>query len=149
MGQKVRVLAQGQVKDRTIFNNRFVMEVCEKIHVHYRNLRIVMSLMDWEQMTKGAKDAYTRWKTLGEPGPGMTHIELCRKKVAMIPHSDQIMVSLNKNLYGPNEGKVFSEGAEFHETEYIHVKYRDLRLEMPIDEFKEFARVMTEASNAL
>lgn len=149
MGLKLKVLAKTEIPAKTIFNNRFVVEVCEKIHTHYRNLRIIQNMTDWEQMSKGMADAYNRWKKLGEPPIGKRHLELCRKPVALFPLTDNITISLNKNLYGPNEDKIFSEGAEFTEPEYIHVKYRDLRLEMPISEFKLFSDAMTKAKDEL
>ena len=48
-----------------------------------------------------------------------------------------------------NQGKIFSDGADFFEPEYIHLKYRDLRLEMSIDEFKTFCDAMREAESSL
>ena len=149
MGQTLRQLSTRPLPQKTIFNNRFVIDVCEKIHFHYRNLRIVQSLSDWESMSRGLVDAYNRWLKLGEPANGQRHIELCRKTVAMFPEDKGIEINLNKNLYKPNEGRIFSEGAEFSEPEYIHFKIRDIRLEMPVEEFLTLADAVAEAREAL
>lgn len=149
MGQTLRALSVRQLSKKTIFDHRFVIEVCEKIHFHYRNLRIVQSLSDWESMMRGMVDAYQRWLKLGEPSNGQRHIELCRKTVAMFTEDSDIKINLNRNLYKPNEGRIFSEGADFDEPEYIHLKIRDIRLEMPISEFMTLADAVQEAKEAL
>lgn len=149
MGQTLRNLSSKPLPKKTIFNNRFVVEVCEKIHIHYRNLRIVQSLSDWESMMRGMVDAYNRWLKLGEPANGQRHIELCRKTVAMFSEEEGIKINLNRNLYKPNEGRIFSEGAEFSEPEYIHLKIRDVRLEMPVSEFLTLAEAVQEAKESL
>lgn len=151
MGQIVRSLVSQQTNPRTIFNHRFVVEICEKVHVHYRNLRILMSLHDWLEMARGMRDSLTRWESQGSPEPhDGTHIELCRKDVAKHPVDDgHIRVSLNNNLYNKNGDKIYSLGAGFEEPQYIHLKIRDLRLEMSIDEFKELSKVVAEANSKL
>ena len=77
------------------------------------------------------------------------HIELCRKQIAIADNSKLIQVNLNDNLYNKNQDGIFSLGADFTDDKYIHLKLRDLRLEMSINEFKEFANVVIEASRKL
>ena len=149
MGQKIQVLSERKLSRKSVFNNRFVVEVCETIHVHYRNLRLLLSVTDWEMLSKGMVDAFDRWRKRGEPDPGKHHIELCRKQVATFPHNDGIMISLNKNLYKPNEGRIYSAGAAIDDKEYIHFKYRDLRMEMTIEEFRELSDTFKEAREKL
>lgn len=151
MGQTLRNLSEKTLEDKSVFNNRFVVEICEKVHVHYRNLRLLMSLQDWVQMAQGMSDALTRWKARGCPETVEgTHIELCRKEVAKYPVApDEVKVNLNKNLYPMHEGRVFSEGAEIKDPLYIHLKIRDIRLEMSMDEFLTLAEAITEAKASL
>jgi len=81
------------------------------------------------------------------PSFGSKHIELCRKDV--VPNKNESMcINLNKNLYKKVHG-IYSKGNEFDEDTYIHVKYRDLRIEMPESEFVEFADMVVEARNKL
>lgn len=150
MGQTIKNLSSRQVSKKTVFNNRFVVEVCEKMHTHFRNLRIVQSLDDWIEMAEGFKDALERWKKKGEPQCGKrTHIELCRKQVAVGSDEDMVKVNLNRNLYPHYEGKIFSDGADIDDDEYIHLKIRDLRLELTKDEFKQIAEAIEEANGRL
>jgi hypothetical protein len=151
MGHTILPLADKKLSEKAIFNNRFVVEVAETMHVHYRNLRINMSLSDWLEMAQGMSDSLKRWKDRGGPEPKEgQHIELCRKEVAKHPvDSDFCKVNLNKNLYIQNEGKIFADGAEFDEAQYIHVKLRDLRIELSKSDFKVLVDAIKEASDAV
>lgn len=150
MGHTIQGLAQKEIEQKSIFNNRFVIEICEKVHTHYRNLRIVQSLDDFVSMANGFSDSLERWKKRGCPGTGKNiHIELCRKQIAIADSSNMIQVNLNDNLYNKNKDGIFSLGADFTDDKYIHLKLRDLRIEMSINEFKEFSNVIAEASRKL
>ena len=151
MGHTIKNLSTKQVESKTIFNNRFVVEICECVHVHYRNLRIVLSLEDFLSMAQGMSDALTRWKKQACPQPSENiHLELCRKEVALGKVSeDEVKVNLNTNLYNKNEGRVFAEGANFNDPAYIHLKIRDLRVELSVDEFNQLADAIGEAKKVL
>jgi hypothetical protein len=147
VGQTIQKLSQRSLKRPAIFDKRFVVESCEDFHVHYRNLRINLGFQDWKSFGKGVADSFMRWVRKGSPVGG--HSELCRKQVASNPKNDGIMINLNKNLYKGNQGKIFSKGTDLPDDEYIHFKYRDLRLEMTLEEFKEMAECFKEAKGNL
>ena len=151
MGKTIVNLADKKFPERAIFNNRFVVEVAESFHVHYRNLRIVLSEKDWRELGKGFHDAWKRWTERGEPKAQVgQHIELCRKEVATVPlDSDYCKVNLNKNLYALHEGRIFSDGADLMDDTYIHLKIRDIRIELTKDEFKQLASAIKEASDVV
>lgn len=151
MGQTIKSLASRPLEQEAVFNNRFVVEICEKVHVHYRNLRIIMSEQDFEEFGRGMVDALSRWVTRGKPATAEgTHIELCRKNVAKYPVApDEIKVNLNKNLYPLHEGRVFAEGSVLKEPVYVHLKIRDLRLELSLSEFSELSEAIIEAKETL
>lgn len=150
MGRTLINLADKKLEGKAIFNNRLVVEVAETFHVHYRNLRIVLSQVDWESFGKGMSDAWKRWEQRGKPSCGEKHLELCRKEVAVSPiDNDLCRVNLNKNLYAENEGRIFAEGADLIDEQYIHMKVRDLRLEFTKAEFKTLAEVIKEAADAI
>lgn len=98
-------------------------------------------------MAKGFSDAFLRWIRKGSPTEG--HTELCRKTVASQAKDEGIKINLNRNLYSENGGKIFSEGAGLEGQEYIHFKYRDLRLEMTKEEFLTMAECFSEAKEKL
>ena len=149
MGKVIETLIQDSIPEKAIFNNRFVIEVCERFHIHYRNLRIALSTVDFKELTKGCAQALERWHTLGCPENPKEHIELCRKQIARDTLNDGIRVNLNENLYNKYDGRIFSEGSEFKDERYIHLKIRDMRIEMSIPEFKEFADAIAKASERL
>lgn len=151
MGRTLENLSRRNIGKKSIFNNRFVIELCESTHIHYRNLRIVQRLDDFISTAESFVSALERWKKRGCPGTGEgVHIELCRKNVAITDESDEVVINLNDNLYKKNEGGIFAEGANFSaDDKYIHVKLRDLRLEMSVEEFREVASAFTEAATKL
>ena len=148
MGQTIKQLSKRELQSNTIFPNRFVIEVCEEMHVHYRNVRFLFKQDLWRTIAEGFKASFDRWIKQGEPKTGNRHIELCRKEVHP-PKNEMMCVNLNTNLYKKYKGRVFSEGNKFDEDKYIHLKYRDIRIEMPIAEFKEFASMVKEANDEL
>lgn len=148
MGQTLKGLAKKIIGDKAIFNNRFVVEVCECFHVHYRNLRIVLSKDDFISMASGMRDALARWEKQGKPETSEhTHIELCRKNIS--GSGNEVMVNLNNNLYKVNEGRIFAEGADFKDPAYIHLKIRDIRVELSVDDFNQLADAVIEAKRTL
>lgn len=150
MGRTIEPLAVKTIGKKCIFDERFVIELCERAHIHYRNLRIVQSLDDFINTAEAFVSALDRWKKRGCPGTGVNqHIELCRRKVAIADESDTVQVNLNENLYNKNENGIFSEGADFTEEKYIHVKIRDLRLECSIAEFNTICEAFLEAKEKL
>lgn len=150
MGHTIVNLADRKFPEHAIFNNRLVVEVAETVHFHYRNLRIVLSEQDWREFGKGMSDAWKRWNDRGCPPTGGSHLELCRKEVATNPiDKDFCKINLNKNLYAMHEGRIFAEGAELEDEQYIHMKIRDIRLELTKQEFKLLAEAVKEAADVI
>lgn len=150
LGHTIVNLAERKFPEHAIFNHRLVVEVAETFHFHYRNLRIVLSEKDWREFGKGMADAWKRWNERGYPSTGTSHIELCRKEIASEPiDKDFCKVNLNKNLYALNDGRIFADGAELEDETYIHLKIRDIRLELTKEEFKILADAVREASDVL
>ena len=150
MGKTARKLYYLDLPDKTIFNNRFVIEICERVHIHYRNLRLNLNLPDFVQVAEGFSQALKRWNKRDSPQPEEgKHIELCRKRVAMDSINEGMQINLNHNLYLHNRGRIYAEGAEFDEDKYIHLKIRDIRLELSLKEFRELAYGIKEAEKRL
>lgn len=147
MGQTIECLAIRPLHTKAIFNNRFVIEICERVHVHYRNFRITQPLDEFITMADGFSKSLERWKKRGCPGTGKgVHIELCRLNVAVVDENKDIQINLNKNLYKENEGAIFAEGSNFTEDDrYIHLKIRDTRIELSVAEFKLLIEAGVEA----
>jgi len=150
MGRTLVSLAKANLSNKWIFKNRFVVEMCEKVHVHYRNLRLIQNMKDFISMAKGIEDSLNRWKKRGCPTPRKEkHIELCRKKIINESDMNTLEINLNQNLYNVHKDQVFSEGADFDEEKYIHLKIRDVRIELSIDDFKVVADAVGQAKEKL
>lgn len=147
MGQTIESLQEKKLSGEQIFPKRFVVEICEAVHVHYKNLRLLLSLEDWKEMAKGMADSLRRWDERRNPETQAgTHIELCRKTVGSKNlGGDSVKVNLNKNLYAVNEGKIFAEGAQLEDEEYVHLKLWDLRLELTKDQYRTLRSAIVEA----
>ena len=101
-------------------------------------------------MSRGMVKSIERWGKLGNPEPGKgVHIELCRRKVAQDAHNDGIQVNYNKNLYNVHKGQIFAEGADLEDESYIHLKIRDMRIELTEQEFRDLADVIGKAKFSL
>jgi hypothetical protein len=150
MGVTYKKLAARSFSTNQIFKNRFVVEICEKVHTHYRNVRFINSIQDWVNVAQGYADALNRWKVRGCPGTSKVHhIELCRKQIINENDISTCEINLNHNLYVKHEGEIFSEGADFTEPYYIHLKLRDVRIELSIEDFKTLSEAIKDAEREL
>lgn len=149
MGHTLKQLSKRELPQTAIFDRRFVIEVCEKIHFHYRNIRLNLSLTDWIELCQGCIKAFDRWQKRGNPEPGKKHIELCRRKVGTETYNDGIQINFNKNLYNLHKNDIYSAGASLEDEEYVHVKIRDIRIELTKQEFKVLAEAVNEAEEQL
>lgn len=147
MGHTIEALKEVKLSGDQIFPKRFVVEICEAVHVHYKNLRLLLSLEDWKELARGCADSLRRWEERRSPEPSVgTHIELCRKTVGSNNlGGDSVKINLNKNLYAVNDGKIFAEGAALEGDEYVHLKLWDLRLELTKDQYRTLRSAIVEA----
>ena len=150
MGHTIQKLAEVKLDEKPIFEKRFCIELCEKVHLHYKNLRIVLMMDDFIKLAQGFSDAVDRWKKRGCPGTGVgQHLELCRREIDIVEGNNDIQINLNDNLYLHNQDKVFAMGTDFREEKYIHLKIRDYRIELSLSEFRKVADAVKEADRKL
>src|SRR4051794_2261486 len=149
MGKVIRRLAAGTVPEQTIFDKRFVAECCETFHLHWRNLRLELTPGNWSQLVAAFNEADRKWRAAGSP-PEHSHLELTRfLRSEPAINGTSVGAELCENLYktAPPE---FSRDAEFYEEdEFVHFHYRDLRVEMSVEDFLGFSGVMAEARERL
>jgi tRNA A-37 threonylcarbamoyl transferase component Bud32 len=149
MGKVIRHLAEGTVPDKTIFDRRFVAECCETFHVHWRNLRLELSPENWKQMLAAFLEADRVWRANGSPDKH-PHLELTRfLRSGDTLNGTSVGAELCENLY-KTAPPPFGTDAEFYEEdEFVHFHYRDLRVEMSVEDFLAFSAVMAEARERL
>lgn len=150
MGQTLNRLSEKVLSKNPVFNNRFCVEICEKVHTHYRNIRFVNSIYDWVNLAEGFRDALERWKVRGCPTTRKgQHIELCRKKIVSEEDNTALLINLNQNLYIENQDSIYALGNDFMDPTYIHLKLRDMRIELSLSDFKELHDAVNEAYRKL
>lgn len=133
MGNVLRVLGKVVPKRlKGLFHDSMRFESSECMHIHWRNLRIVMTTDQFHAFTRAGARGAKRWSRMGSPAD---------KGDIILNHSN---VS-GETLLGDTIA-VEVNGRPAGEPDHIHVHYKDLRLEMLDDEFLEFADCLTMAA---
>jgi len=146
MGKILTTLARSNVPRRSIFGERFVVECCETFHVHFKNLRLDLSPDDWRRLLAGIEEAGRTWREAGEPEQH-PHLELGRAKLPEANTSDELSIELCENLY--RSWPTGWDSSFHHDDSFVHLHWRDLRVEMSNAEFLHVAEQVGEAATTL
>lgn len=145
MGKVIANLGATRLPRQTVFGDRFVVECCESFHVHFRNLRLELGPEDFGRVMTALEETANTWRSHGQPA-AHAHLELGRALVAGT-EDPVFSVELCENLY-----KKWPTGwdARFHrEDSFVHVHWRDMRLEMSNAEFLALAETTRTAHETL
>ncbi len=146
MGKTLEILAKGKLTQNTIFNKRFVVESCETFHFHIRNLRYEFQYEDFLKILDAFDEIKKTYDKNGRPRSHQ-HLELGRAELNPQNGSDELSIELCENLY-----KKYPTGWDsfFHDEEtFVHLHWRDLRVEMSNAEFLEFGKQVSRAHQKL
>ena len=123
MGDIAKVLSKIELESEPMFNNSVRIEVSEAVHLHWRDLRILMSPVQAESFFDGARDADDIWDG----------------KLSVV---DKVLknTELNTDILFGDEAKV-----ELLRDGNIHVHWRDLRLELTRDDFTKLSCLLEDA----
>lgn len=127
MGNVRAVLSTKDIDAVGMYNEFVRTELCETIHLHYRDLRLNLTGEQFLNVKKTLQDGYQRWVDLGKPYPGNKDDLLCVLKM----EDEQIF---------KNEMKI-----ELVEGGYVHIHYKDMRLEVQFYTFFLFVTLFKEA----
>lgn len=134
MGEIKKVLAIGEIEPRTLTSNSIWSDLCENIHLHYRNIRFDFSETEWAAFRAAIN------------GIGLGVEKTAEEKNYREGDPNYLVqVMFNHRLksdskYYPNRSVI-----ELQRDNTVHFHYRDLRIHMTISEFKEIAKAFTEA----
>jgi hypothetical protein len=131
MGITRTVLSWRRLARQCIFySDSLRIDLAENFHLHFRNIRLTFSPGEFARVTRAFVRSYFEWRLLGRPA----HVSPDQ----YVPFVTALLPLL--------EGEDFerARAAELavelqQQTDYIHLHYRNLRLELTIDEFTEFA----------
>jgi len=128
MGKIAHLLALEELEPRTITANGLWGDLCENVHLHFRNLRLEFSQAEWASMRAGvnligmALEKAAEEHGYEEGNPNFLVQALFDEGVK------------HNSAYYPNRLSI-----ELERDNTVHVHYRDLRLHMTETEFIEVA----------
>ena len=137
MGYTRKIIETKEVSDKpTFYTKSLRIDLAENFHLHYRNFRIEMSSIEFAKMAKSWFIGWIKWNFLGRP------------KVR--PTDDHLVIYSTDLPEKIGEGNDLVRGSELtvelqHQTDYIHLHYRGSRIEFSVDEFKDFAEVISKS----
>jgi hypothetical protein len=110
--------------------NRLAVDICENIHLHYRDIRVEYSLNEWEEFAafilKASEFIKSNYSKAGN-------------------NFKQISTEISdKSDYWNGRINVEKQGAPFDDI--IHIHYNDMRLELPKSMFIEFFHVINKGN---
>ena len=141
MGKTIYNLAKAQIDNYCIFPERLTIEKDDEYHLHYRSLRIAFTMQEY-------KDFLSLMRYNPEDKKSIFLKKVITSKDDVINKND-LVIEYNKNTYIKHRNDSAKEADFFEEKYYIHVHYRNIRLEFPIKEFVQVAQTFETARKSL
>ena len=134
MGEIKKVLAMGEVEPRCITANALWTDLCEDIHLHFRNTRFDFSEKEWAHFRAAINQL------------GMA-VEMVAEEQDYVEGDPNFLIQQIYNTppktdsdYYPNRISI-----ELQKDNTVHFHYRDLRLHFSNNEFKQVAQMFVDA----
>ena len=152
MGAVKVMLSEKKLKDRERHNSRLFVDLCENIHIHYREYRFVFSLPEYFEfidiVTKSTEDVQSYLAQNAD------YEEMKYKTTLMVAGGKYRQMKFLENSPQPNKSAYFDDSLrielqEEYITDEIHIHYRDFRLALNRENFKDIARSFVEALDNL
>ena len=126
MGSIIKTLSAAKASQDSLYSKCVRCESAEVIHFHWRNFRILMTDKQFETFALCVKNGNSSWnriqKEKGE-GDGILLSEAFLLEDQL--DADKMCVELNEARPGVPQS--------------VHVHYKDMRFEMPVEEFVKYA----------
>jgi ParB-like nuclease domain len=152
MGAVKKLLAGKTLKEREKHNSRALVDLCENIHIHYREFRLIFSLDEYFEfvniVNKSTQDVRNylynnpEYKEREYPTTIMIACGKDRQR-KFLENSPQP----HRSTYHNNHFAI--ELQEEFVTDEIHVHWRDLRIALNRENFKDVAEAFIEAHQNL
>ena len=152
MGAVKVMLSEKSLRDRERHNSRLFVDLCENIHIHYREYRFVFSLPEYFEFIDIVSKSTIDVKNYLLSNPN--YAEEKYKTTLMVAGGKERQMKFLENSPQPNCSKYFNnslriELQEEYITDEIHIHYRDFRLALNRQNFKDIAESFTEANQKL
>jgi len=137
---KIRKLLAGtkKLQLRNITANQVWADLCEDIHLHYRNLRLDFSMLEWATFRAAVNH-------LGKA------VEHCIEKYDYEEGDPNFLVGMYFNTLIPSDSEYYPNRCtlELQKDNTVHFHYRDVRLHWTLQEFKQIGALFENAMEKL
>ena len=152
MGLVLHDLVRRKLPDRELHNSRMFVDLCENIHIHYRELRIVFSLDEYFEFASilGVSTEDARNYLAQNPD----YEEGKYKTTLMVAGGPERQLKLLENSPKPNQSTYFANDFAIElqaasVIDEIHVHWRDYRIALSRKHFHLIADAFSKAKSEL
>ena len=148
MGSVRKYLYQSKLPDREMHHSRLFIDLAENIHIHHREYRTVFSLDEFFEYTDIIKSAENDVRNFLEQNP--SYEEMKYPTTILIAGGKNRQLKFLKNSPAPNNSYYYNndfaiELQDEFVTDEIHIHYRDFRIALDRQRFKEVAQGFSES----
>lgn len=149
MGKNLKVLTERTLPDRTKAAGRMLVDLCENIHIHVRELRQEFSIAEFFEHVRVLGKSAMDLKRYLKLNPDYKEQEFMDLVALMgnTPHLLEESPEPNQSTYFPNRFRI--ELTEPHVMGAIHLHWRDLRIHLSREELRILVEGGIEAEAAL
>ncbi|MCP5050162.1 MAG: hypothetical protein GY940_23555 [bacterium] len=152
MGEIKKVLDTRELPERELHNSRLFIDLSENVHIHHREIRLMFGVEEFFEFTNVVGFSAKEVKKYLKKHPGYKEQEVFDG--IMVAGGVQQQTTPLKKSPKPHASKYFPNRLQIELQEEkvidsIHVHYRDYRLVMNIDTFRDFATGMKNALDNL
>jgi hypothetical protein len=152
MGAIKKILSSRQLPERELHNSRLFVDLSENIHIHFREFRLMFSVDEFIEFTEVMKEGAGDIKRYLKQHPEYREQEVFDG--IMVAGGRKRQTTPLRSSPKPHESKYFPNRLQIELQEEkvidsIHIHYRDYRLAMNFETFREFAEGMKEAHRNL
>lgn len=138
MGEIKKLLGADKIPFRTITSNMIWGDLCENIHLHYRNLRLDFSHKEWAHFRAAVQMIGLN---VEEQIEKTGHREGDPNFLIQIKYNEPLRTD---SRYYPNRFTL-----EVQKDNTVHMHYRDLRIHMTYEECEKIADMFIEARETM
>ena len=152
MGAIKEILAEQELPERELHNSRLFVDLSENVHIHHRELRLMFGVEEFFEFTDIVSQSAKEVKKYLKKHPDYKEQEVfdgllvaggVKRQTTPLQKSPKP----HESKYFPNRLQI--ELQEEKVIDSIHIHYRDYRLVMNIETFRELVNGMKEALDNL
>jgi len=152
MGAIKKILSNRELPERELHNSRLFVDLSENVHIHHREIRLMFGVEEFFEFTGIIRDSAKEVKKYLKKHPEYKEQEVfdgllvaggVKRQTTPLQKSPKS----HQSKYFPNRLQI--ELQEEKVIDSVHIHYRDYRLVMNIETFREFTRGMKEALDNL